>query len=161
MDKANLRFTLKNCAEVILFSYNIFHSIVCIITVHNIIYGLLIAWTKEAIDTQLQWLKDGILDGGYGVEINKIVANKLQEYISVENKHVLVIGSKLPWLEVILLSLNVGNITTLEYNRYVTDHPKINVISPLKFGDLVRSNTAIMFDAMVTFSSLEHSGLGR
>ena len=81
------------------------------------------AWTREAIDVQLQWLKDGILDGGYGVEINDVVRSKLKEYISVENKQVLVIGSKLPWIEVILLSLNVGQITTLEYNQYVTDHP--------------------------------------
>ena len=79
----------------------------------------------------------------------------------MENKHVLVIGSKLPWIEVILLSLNVGSITTLEYNRYVTDHPKIKIISPPELGDLVRSNKAPMFDAMLTFSSLEHSGLGR
>lgn len=119
------------------------------------------AWTKEAIDVQLQWLKDGILDGGYGVEINDVVRSKLKEYISVENKQVLVIGSKLPWIEVILLSLNVGQITTLEYNQYVTDHPKIKILSPSEFGNLVRSNKAPMFDAMVTFSSLEHSGLGR
>ena len=139
----------------------IIHSIGCIIIVYIVIYVFLAAWTKEAIDIQLQWLKDGTLDGGYGVEINEIVTNKLKEYISVENKHVLVVGSKLPWIEVILLSLNVGSITTLEYNRYVTDHPKIKILTPPEFGDLVQSNKAPMFDAMLTFSSLEHSGLGR
>ena len=81
--------------------------------------------------------------------------------MDVKDKHFLVIGSQRPWIEVILLSLNIGHITTLEYNEYNTDHPRISVLSPLKFRHMVQSNEAPLFDGMVTFSSIEHSGLGR
>ena len=95
------------------------------------------------------------------MEINEIIKNTLLEFIDIENKHVLVIGSALPWIEVILLSLNVGHITTLEYNHYVSDHPKLSVLTPPEFQKLVQSNRGQKFDAMISFSSLEHSGLGR
>ena len=81
--------------------------------------------------------------------------------MDVKDKHFLVIGSQRPWIEVILLSLNVGHITTLEYNEYNTDHPRISILSPLKFLHTVQSNAAPLFDGLVSFSSIEHSGLGR
>ena len=119
------------------------------------------AWLKDGIRIHQQWLDRGILRGGYGTHVVERVRKLLNLYVPVENKHVLVIGSSIPWIEVILLSQNVGHITTLEYNRYVCDHPKISVMSPVKFRDLFLINKAPMFDAMVTFSSIEHSGLGR
>ena len=85
----------------------------------------------------------------------------IQKWMPVKDKHVLVIGSSLPWIEVILLAEEVSNITTVEYNPYETDHPKIKMISPMDLAKQVTTGTAPMFDAMVTFSSLEHSGLGR
>ena len=84
-----------------------------------------------------------------------------EKYINVSKKHVLVIGSILPWIESLLLEMNVGHITTLEYEPYPSTHPKITTISPQVFSKLVISNEAPMFDAMITFSSIEHSGLGR
>ena len=85
----------------------------------------------------------------------------LEDYIHVRNKHVLVIGSILPWIETLLLHLDVGHITTLEYDPYLTTNPKITTIAPTEFATLVMTGKAPMFDAMVSFSSLEHSGLGR
>ena len=109
----------------------------------------------------MKWLDEGILEGGYGVEMVMFIKKMVNEFLMLRNKHVLVIGSERPWIEVILLSLNVGHITTLEYNSYITDHPKISKVSPIDFGHLVKSGKAPMFDGMVTFSSIEHSGLGR
>jgi hypothetical protein len=85
----------------------------------------------------------------------------IQQWMPVKNKHVLVIGSTTPWIEVILLSEEVGNITTLEYNPHHSDHPKINVVSPMDISQLFSKDKSPMFDAMITFSSIEHSGLGR
>ena len=82
-------------------------------------------------------------------------------YIQFKNKHILVIGSNRPWIEVILLSQGAQQITTLDYNPYPCNHPQIATISPIDFTKLVLSNKAPIFDAMITFSSLEHSGLGR
>ena len=94
------------------------------------------------------------MEGGYGTQVVERIRKLLKLYIPVENKHVLVIGSNIPWIEVILLSQNVGHITTLEYNRYWCDHPKISVISPVELKELYLLNKAPLFDAMVTFSSL-------
>ena len=85
----------------------------------------------------------------------------LEKYIQVENKHVLVIGSVLPWIEALLLTMNVDHITTLEYDPYLSTHSKITTITPTEFSNLVVTNKAPLFDAMVSFSSIEHSGLGR
>ena len=85
----------------------------------------------------------------------------LRHYIYPKDKTILVIGSETPWIEALLLNEGSGNITTLEYNPYPTAHPKINTLSPIEFAKLVALDQAPMFDAMVTFSSLEHSGLGR
>ena len=84
-----------------------------------------------------------------------------ENYINVRKKHVLIIGSILPWIESLLLTMDAAHITTLEYEPYPSTHPKITTISPQEFSKLVISNKAPMFDAMVTFSSIEHSGLGR
>ena len=85
----------------------------------------------------------------------------LRKYIDPKDKNILVIGSETPWIEAVLINEGAGSITTLEYNPHPTDHPKIKTISPIDFAKLVASDKATMFDAMVTFSSLEHSGLGR
>ena len=82
-------------------------------------------------------------------------------YIPTTGKHILVIGSTTPWIGVILLAQGVSHITTQEYNPYPCNHPNMTVISKVELSKLVISNKATVFDAMVTFSSLEHSGLGR
>ena len=106
-------------------------------------------------------IERGELGGIYGINVMRRMQHLLENYIHVRNKHVLVIGSILPWIETLLLHLDVGHITTLEYDPYLTTHPKITTIAPTEFSKLVMTGNAPMFDAMVSFSSLEHSGLGR
>ena len=79
----------------------------------------------------------------------------------IVDKHVLVIGSILPWIEAILIHLGAAKVTTLEYAKVKNDHPKLNPITPKELQKLVSNGKAPQFDAMVTYSSLEHSGLGR
>ena len=106
-------------------------------------------------------IERGELGGVYGIDVMRRMQHLLEEYIHVRNKHVLVIGSILPWIETLLLHLDVGHITTLEYDPPLTTHPKITTIAPAELSALVMTGEAPMFDAMVSFSSLEHSGLGR
>ena len=106
-------------------------------------------------------LEKNILAGSYGSSVVKRMERMIQKWIPVKHKHVLVIGSTSPWIEVILLSEGVGNITTLDYNPYNTDHPKIRTLSPMDMSQLIWTGNAPTFDAMITFSSIEHSGLGR
>ena len=120
-----------------------------------------LAWTNDGLSLLGELLEENTLQGSYGAHVVYRMQKLLKEYIFPEGKHILVIGSTRPWIEAILLAEGASHITTLEYNPYPTDHPKITTISPIDFAELVVSNTAPFFDAMVTFSSLEHSGLGR
>ena len=82
-------------------------------------------------------------------------------FFQIKDKHVLVIGSTLPWVEAILIYLGVDKITTLEYASQKNEHPKINLITPEELRKSILEGNVPQFDAMVTYSSLEHSGLGR
>ena len=77
----------------------------------------------------------------------------------------LVIGTQQPWIEAVLLEKGAHHITTLEYAPIDNRHPNITVITPDQMRDLYRTGKFTgpqqKFDAVVSFSSLEHSGLGR
>lgn len=73
----------------------------------------------------------------------------------------LVLGTQMPWLESILLHAGVGHITTLDYVEIECEHPNITTVMPRDFARSYLDGTLPDFDAVVTFSSVEHSGLGR
>lgn len=78
---------------------------------------------------------------------------------SVKGKHILVIGSERPWIEVLLLAAGASKVTTVEYRneewmRHTSQH--VHFIRPDEFATLT-----YRFDAAIQFSSIEHSGLGR
>lgn len=106
-------------------------------------------------------LHNNKLSGTYGLAVVRRMQHLLRNYIFPKDKHILVIGSTTPWIESILLYEGAKNITTIEYNPYPTSHPSIKTISPENFSKLLAMNHAPLFDAMITFSSIEHSGLGR
>lgn len=60
-----------------------------------------------------------------------------------------------------LLSLGAAKITTLEYGSIVSTHPQIDTIVPAEFAKRIRLKQVEMFDFAASYSSLEHSGLGR
>ena len=85
-------------------------------------------------------------------------------YLKVNGGHVLVIGSQLPWIEALLLEKGANHVTTLDYATIQNHHPNLTVITPdilrkMYLNGTLQGNS--LFDAVVTFSSLEHSGLGR
>jgi hypothetical protein len=52
-------------------------------------------------------------------------------------------------------------VTTLEYNNLKIDHRQIQIYTPYNYADLYLQSRSTQFDFAATFSSLEHSGLGR
>ena len=70
------------------------------------------------------------------------------------------IGSQFPWVESLLLAEGARQVTTLEYNPIKSEHPGILTRTPDQMAAQVADHS-VLFDGMVTFSSLEHSGLGR
>ena len=74
------------------------------------------------------------------------------------------IGSEFPWLEAMLLEKGVNLVTTLEYSDIESQHPNVTTITAKTLrksyidGEFCNDKN---FDAAITFSSVEHSGLGR
>lgn len=81
---------------------------------------------------------------------------KLFDNYDVTNKKVAIIGSENPWLEAIVYNYGCKNITTIEYNKPRIDHEIFKVIS---YDEFIYSNDK--FDIIISYSSIEHSGLGR
>jgi hypothetical protein len=79
------------------------------------------------------------------------------KYINyIRNKNIAIIGSTHPWIEAILVNLGVKSVTTVEYNVPICNH---NIIKTISYQDFCKSSTK--YDTIVSYSSIEHSGLGR
>ncbi len=79
----------------------------------------------------------------------------------LENGRVLVIGSEIPWVEACCLMCGAREVVTLEYGKIISEHPQIKTMTPVEFRKAYLEGILGKFDAVVTFSSIEHSGLGR
>jgi len=119
------------------------------------------AWSQDYIDSfrnrlQLKKIKDNNYDMGtpYGRDALQSLIESFEKY-DISNKNVAVVGSETPWIEAVLL--NLGNhVTTVDYNVPTTSYNKLTVIDNTSFQASDQE-----YDCVVTFSSIEHSGLGR
>lgn len=73
----------------------------------------------------------------------------------IRDKDVAILGSNKPWFESVCLHYG-GRCTTIEYNRIVTDHPDLKILTPEEYD-----RDPVLFDAAFSISSFEHDGLGR
>ena len=74
----------------------------------------------------------------------------------IHDKTLAIIGSGKPWIEAIALNCN-NMVTTVEYNEPVSTWP--NLITENYFD--FEKKQEKRYDCIITFSSIEHSGLGR
>lgn len=116
-------------------------------------------WNKSLIDDMVRNYNKHIKFGTYYIEDEELVRNCLKNY-NLENKKVAVIGSENPWIEAILTTKNPLSITTIEYGKIKSNFPLIEVYTPKDFAKKTL-NENIKFDFVFSYSSLEHSGLGR
>ncbi|XP_013406728.1 uncharacterized protein LOC106171118 [Lingula anatina] len=99
--------------------------------------------------------------GSYGRESAKF-KNGLSKYKSeLTGKSGIVIGSIRPWIEVMLINIGVKHVTTVDYNSVIFEHPQISFKLMPDLADESIKNQPPQFDFAASFSSLEHSGLGR
>jgi len=119
-----------------------------------------IVWTKQMIDTQIAQAKNRTLVGTYRVEKTTATLD-LMQHMKLEGKRVLVVGSERPWLEASALASGAAHVTTLEYSNLVSEDPRISTMRPAAFAEAYAKGELEKFDAAMTYSSLEHSGLGR
>ena len=80
---------------------------------------------------------------------------------SLRGGHVLVIGSENPWIEACILHAGARHVTTLEYGHIISEHKKVSTLTPAGARQAFANGTLPLFDSIVTYSSVEHSGLGR
>ena len=118
-------------------------------------------WSIEMIKQYISSAERGELRGTYGVSETNALRRALQHAPRIKNGRVLVIGTEIPWVEACALEAGAREVVTLEYGKIVSEHPKVSTMTPHDFRLRYLNNTLGRFDAIITFSSIEHSGLGR
>lgn len=80
----------------------------------------------------------------------------------IQKKSMVIIGTITPWIEAMSYEYNASEITTLDYTRKMWHDPKLiwyHVNDYLE--EAMREQEIELFHNAATFSSIEHSGLGR
>jgi hypothetical protein len=70
-----------------------------------------------------------------------------------------IIGSAVPWYEVLVLHYGAASAITIEYNQVRYDDPRILAMTPAEYWAL--GDDRPRFDVALSISSFEHDGLGR
>ncbi len=117
-------------------------------------------WKEEDVDNAVLQIKNQTHHGTYGLA-ETIALTKNLEQVDMKGKSVLVIGSENPWVEAICLYHGAAKVTTLEYGKIISHHPKIETETPSSIRQKYIDGKLDLFDGIVTHSSIEHSGLGR
>lgn len=103
--------------------------------------------------------QQGHLEGSYNfAETDRLV--QARHHLPIAGAFVLVLGSERPWVEASALGLGATHITTVEYGGITSTHPQIRTLTPhqirARFHEFIEH-----FDVVISYSSIEHSGLGR
>jgi hypothetical protein len=118
-------------------------------------------WTRDLVSSWTKLASKGKLKGNYGITETNHLRNALKHARGIRDGRVLVIGSENPWVEACVLEAGASSVVTLEYGKITSLHPSVTSMTPSEFkNDYLRGKLGL-FDAIVTFSSVEHSGLGR
>ncbi|XP_062613056.1 uncharacterized protein LOC134274836 isoform X2 [Saccostrea cucullata] len=118
-------------------------------------------WTKASVEQMVSLARRGALGGNYGSSETNALRDGMRNAPGIKGGRVLVIGSENPWVEACVLESGAKEVVTLEYGEIKSLHPQIKTYIPREFRMAFLNNTLGEFDAVVTFSSVEHSGLGR
>eukprot|EP00182_Erythrolobus_australicus_P007202 CAMPEP_0185834130 /NCGR_PEP_ID=MMETSP1353-20130828/4468_1 /TAXON_ID=1077150 /ORGANISM="Erythrolobus australicus, Strain CCMP3124" /LENGTH=390 /DNA_ID=CAMNT_0028532507 /DNA_START=96 /DNA_END=1268 /DNA_ORIENTATION=+ len=117
-------------------------------------------WSQKFIMHYREMAKAGTLAGSYNVDTTNAMRAALDK-IPVPGSRALVVGSERPWIESLLLNRDAREVLTLEYGKIRSEVPNLITMQPREFASKYASGELELFDLVFTFSSLEHSGLGR
>lgn len=111
-------------------------------------------YSKEEVDQLIY--KALRRESWYYGETDQALYKMLDRYKAyIEGKRIGIIGSATPWYEAIILAYG-GNPVTIEYNPRKTDDLRLTLLTVDEF-----EKNPIVFDAILSISSIEHDGLGR
>ena len=81
---------------------------------------------------------------------------------AIANRTLAVVGTQIPWVEAIGFVIGCSRIVSLDYTRSKYEYANMEWMHVNDYLDNVIKNKIIEeFDTIVSFSSLEHAGLGR
>jgi len=126
--------------------------------------GMQPTWTVAEIEGMKAQALQDTLPGNYGWGTTSMIWGMMKRYEHLlRGKHAFVIGSETPWVEAMLLAIGAEHVTTIEYGTIISQHPNVSTMTPAQVTErfLATNGAEPKFDVAVTFSSLEHSGLGR
>jgi hypothetical protein len=85
-----------------------------------------------------------------------------QYKLEIEHKTIAAVGTQVCWVEANAYEVGASKITTIDYTRKKYQNPRLKWIHINDFLDkIIESERFELFDNMASFSSIEHSGLGR
>ena len=115
-------------------------------------------WTKETVENNADRFSSC---GAYGNSACEETSVKYNEYI--KDKVGMVLGTQVPWAEAGLLTYGAKEVITVEYNKIDSSHPQVKTIHPTEVAKsyIETPHKFQKVDFILTFSSLEHDGLGR
>ena len=117
-------------------------------------------FTTEEVDGMLSNIKEGVSVNTYDNGI--CVQENIAKYKNIfKGGRGVAIGSISPWLETILLANGASHMTTLEYADIVSKDHRLDAYTPYDFADNYLDGEVELFDFGASFSSIEHSGMGR
>jgi len=79
----------------------------------------------------------------------------------IQGKCVAVVGTQIPWAEAMMVNLGASSVTTIEYANLVIEHHIVTTVTPYRLAERLTRGEAVPFDTVFSYSSIEHSGLGR
>jgi len=122
-----------------------------------------VVWNEDAFI----WISEGLQKCIEKAKVNDLdispYANTSNEFyralasFPVDGKSILVAGSISPWVECLVLAHGASKVTTSDWNIPQYDGDDIHFVHASKINTLQQEQ----FDAIFSFSSLEHDGLGR
>lgn len=132
------------------------------------IKDLTTVWERQYVDALVVQARKGDYSGNLSRAYGPVSTGRLHRLLRkhadlVTGKHFFVIGSERPWLEALLLEVGAKRVTTIEYGKIKPQHPQLDALTPeeLRVKLIASKGKEPRFDGGASFSSIEHSGLGR
>lgn len=109
-------------------------------------------YSKDLIDAFI--VKSKNLESLHYPETDQWLYQALNKY-TVENKHLLIIGSEEPCYEAVAISRG-ASVTMVEYQKVISESSLLKTMTVDEFN-----SDSNLYDGAISISSVEHSGLGR
>ena len=106
-------------------------------------------------------LDKGIFRGPYGKKATDELHDFMKKSFDFTDKIVLVVGSQSGWIELLSVRLGAKHVYAVDYADINSEHPQITGFNAKVFNSKFLDGTLPKFDFVISYSSIEHSGLGR